>query len=70
MILLGAISYFVVLNYLPDLVNITSVNLFSAVNNISSFYPIIAIALLVVLAFIGIIDLIWQKYDFMKSLIM
>ena len=67
-ILLGAISYFVVLNYLPDLVNITSVNLFSAVNNISSFYPIIAIALLVVLAFIGIIDLIWQKYDFMKSL--
>ena len=68
MILLGAISYFVVLNYLPDLVNITSVNLFSAVNNISSFYPIIAIALLVVLAFIGIIDLIWQKYDFMKSL--
>ena len=67
-ILLGTISYFVVLNYLPDLVNITSVNLFSAVNNISSFYPIIAIALLVVLAFIGIIDLIWQKYDFMKSL--
>ena len=67
-ILLGAISYFVIFYYLPDLVNITSANLFSAVNRISSFYPIIAIALLVVLAFIGIIDLIWQRYDFMKSL--
>ena len=67
-ILLGSISYYVIFYYLPDLVNITSANLFSAVNRISSFYPIIAIALLVVLAFIGIIDLIWQRYDFMKSL--
>jgi flagellar biosynthetic protein FlhB len=62
------ISYFVILNFLPDLVHITNVNLFSAVNKISEFYPIIAIALLVVLAFIGIIDVIWQKYDFIKSL--
>ena len=67
-ILLGSISYYVIFHYLPDLVNITSANLFSAANRISSFYPIIAIALLVVLAFIGIIDLIWQRYDFMKSL--
>ena len=66
--LLGAISYYVIFSYLPDLVNITSANIFSATNRISSFYPIIAIALLVVLAFIGIIDLIWQRYDFMKSL--
>ena len=67
-ILLGAISYFVLFYYLEDLVNITSANLFSAVNRISSFYPIIAICLLVVLAFIGVLDLIWQKYDFIKSL--
>ena len=66
--LLGIISYYVILNFLPDLVNITNANLFSAVNRISSFYPIVAIALLVVLAFIGIIDVIWQKYDFIKSL--
>ncbi len=66
--LLGAISYFVLFFYLPDLVNITNANLFSAVNRISSFYPFIAIALLIVLGFIGIIDLIWQRYDFMKSL--
>ena len=67
-VLLGTISYYVIFYYLADLVNITSVNLFSAVNRISSFYPIIAIALLVVLGFIGIIDLVWQRYDFMKSL--
>ena len=67
-VLLGTISYYVIFSYLADLVNITSVNLFSAVNRISSFYPIIAIALLVVLGFIGIIDLVWQRYDFMKSL--
>ena len=43
-VLLGVISYYVIFYYLPDLVNITSANLFSA------------------------IDLIWQKYDFLKSL--
>ena len=44
------------------------INSFLSRNKISEFYPIIAIALLVVLAFIGIIDVIWQKYDFIKSL--
>ena len=66
--LLGIISFFVINKYLPDLTNITSVNIFSAVNRLSSFFPQLAVALLLALAFIAIIDLIYQKYDYIKQL--
>ena len=66
--LLGIISFFVINKYLPDLTNITSVNIFSAVNRLSSFFPHMVLALLLALAFIAIIDLIYQKYDYIKQL--
>ncbi len=66
--LLGIISFFVINKYLPDLTNITSVNIFSAVNRLSSFFPDMVLALLLALAFIAIIDLIYQKYDYIKQL--
>ena len=67
-ILLGTIAFFVLKLYLPEVTNLTSGNLFSAVNRLVSFFPMLLIFLLVALALIGIIDLAWQKYDYMKSL--
>ncbi len=66
--LLGLISYFVINKYLPDLTNLTSANIFSAVNRLSSFFPELVISLLLALAFIAFIDLVYQKYDFIKQL--
>ena len=66
--LLGLISYFVIKKYLPDLINLTSANIFSAVNRLSSFFPELIISLLLALAFIAFIDLVYQKYDFIKQL--
>ena len=66
--LLGFISYLILLNYLPDLTNLTNANIFSAVNRLFSFFPNLIISLLIVLAFIAFIDLIYQKYDFIKNL--
>ncbi len=66
--LLGLISYFIVSNYLPDLTNLTTANLFSAVNRLVSFFPDLVIALLLALAFIALVDLIYQRYDFIKQL--
>ena len=67
-VLLGTVSYFVLINYLPDLTNLTTANIFSAVNRLSSFFPELALCLLFVLAFLAIIDVIYQKYDFIKQL--
>ncbi len=66
--LLGFVSYFVLINYLPDLINLTTANIFSAVNRLTSFFPELATCLLLVLAFLAIIDVIYQKYDFIKQL--
>lgn len=66
--LLGLISYFVIKKYLPDLINLTSANIFSAVNRLSSFFPELIVSLLLALAFIALIDLVYQKYDFIKQL--
>ncbi len=65
---LGIISYQVLLFYLPDLVNISEANLFSAVSRLISFFPWLVICLLVALAVIAAIDFTWQKYDYIKSL--
>ena len=65
---LGGISYFVLIHYLPELVNISDSNLFSAVNRLVSLFPILIIALLVALALIAALDFAWQKYDYIKSL--
>jgi|TARA_B100000287_G_scaffold393490_1_gene406768 flagellar biosynthetic protein FlhB len=67
-VFLGGISYFVLKFYLPELVNISDVNLFSAVNRLVSLFPILVISLLVGLALIAAIDFAWQKYDYIKSL--
>ena len=67
-VFLGGISYFVLKYYLPELVNISDVNLFSAVNRLVSLFPILVISLLVGLALIAAIDFAWQKYDYIKSL--
>ena len=67
-IFLGGISYFVLTHYLPELINISDSNLFSAVNRLVSLFPILVIALLVALALIAAIDFAWQKYDYIKSL--
>ena len=67
-VFLGGISYFVLIHYLPELVNISDSNLFSAVNRLVSLFPILIIALLVALALIAAIDFAWQKYDYIKSL--
>ena len=48
-VFLGIVGYFVFIKYLPDLVHISEANLFSALNRLVSFFPILVIALLVVL---------------------
>ncbi|MBD22812.1 MAG: flagellar biosynthesis protein FlhB [Alphaproteobacteria bacterium] len=65
---LGIISYQVLIFYLPDLINISEANLFSALSRLVSFFPILVICLLVALAVIAAIDFTWQKYDYIKSL--
>lgn len=65
---LGGISYFVLIHYLPELVNISDSNLFSAVNRLVSLFPILIIGLLIALALIAALDFAWQKYDYIKSL--
>ena len=55
-VFLGGISYFVLIYYLPELVNISDSNLFSAVNRLVSLFPILVIALLVALALITALD--------------
>ena len=67
-VFLGGISYFILLRYLPELVNISDSNLFSAVNRLVSLFPILVIALLVALGLIAAIDFAWQKYDYIKFL--
>ncbi len=66
--LLGLISFFIINFYLRDLTNLTTANLFSAVNRLSSFFPDLVIALLLALAFIAIVDVLYQKYDYIKQL--
>ena len=52
-----------------DLTNLTTANLFSAVNRLSSFFPDLVISLLLALALIAFIDIVYQKYDYIKQLI-
>ncbi len=66
--LLGFVSFFVIRKYLPDLTNLTTANIFSAVNRMTSFFPELIVALLLVLAFLAILDVIYQKYDYIKQL--
>ncbi len=65
---LGIISYQVLLFYLPELINISEANLFSALSRLVSFFPILVICLLIALAVIAAIDFTYQKYDYIKSL--
>jgi len=66
--LLGTISVFVLKAYLPEVTNLPSANIFSALNRLVSFFPILIICLLFALLLIAIIDVAWQKYDYIKSL--
>ena len=65
---LGIISYYVLLFYLPEIINISEANLFSVVSRLVSFFPILVICLLIALAVIAAIDFTYQKYDYIKSL--
>ena len=66
--LLSLVAFFLIEHNLSDLVNLTTANIFSAVNRLFSFFPEIIAYLLVVLAFIAIIDVVYQKYDYIKQL--
>ena len=65
---LGGITIFIFQKYLPEITHLSQPNLFSALNRLMSFFPILLAALLIGLAIIGIIDFAWQKYDFIKQL--
>ena len=66
--LLGAISFFIIKKNVPDLTYLTTTNLASAFGKTVSFFPELVLALLLGLALIAILDLAWQKYDYIKQL--
>ena len=66
--LLGTISAVILKNNASDITHLTTTNLASATAKIVAFFPELLIALLIGLALIAVIDLAWQKYDYIKSL--
>ena len=66
--LLGTISFFIIKKNVPDLTYLTTTNLASAFGKTVSFFPELVLALLLGLALIAILDLAWQKYDYIKQL--
>ncbi len=66
--LLGTISFFIIKKNVPDLTYLTTTNLTSAFGKTVSFFPELVLALLLGLALIAILDLAWQKYDYIKQL--
>ena len=66
--LLGIISFFIIKKNVPDLTYLTTTNLPSAFGKTVSFFPELVLGLLLGLALIAILDLAWQKYDYIKQL--
>ena len=66
--LLGTISFFIIKKNVSDLTYLTTTNLASAFGKTVSFFPELVLALLLGLALIAILDLAWQKYDYIKQL--
>lgn len=65
---LGGITFIVMKKYLPEITYLTNPNLFSALNRLLSFFPILLGSLLIGLIVIAIIDYAWSKYEFIKQL--
>ncbi len=65
---LGGITYLVMAKYLPEITELTTANLFSALSRLMSFFPILLAALLVGLSIIAMLDWMWQKYSYIKEL--
>ncbi len=66
--ILGTITFFVVKNNVSDLTYLTTSNVGSAIGRVVSFFPELVAFLLLGLAVIALIDVTWQKYDYIKSL--
>ncbi|MAI84268.1 MAG: flagellar biosynthesis protein FlhB [Rickettsiales bacterium] len=65
---LGGITYIVLKKYLPEITYLTHPNLFSSLNRLLSFFPILLGALLIGLIIIAILDFMYAKFEFIKSL--
>ena len=66
--ILGFITFFVVKYNVSDLTYLTTSNVGSAVGRVVSFFPELVAFLLLGLAVIAFIDVVWQKYDYIKGL--
>ena len=53
---------------MPEITQLEHADIHSASGRLVSYFPILIICLLVPLALIAILDLAWQKYDYIKSL--
>ena len=67
-ILLGLISFFIIKKNVPDLTHLTTTNVASAFGKTVSFFPELVLGLLLGLAIIAVLDLAYQKYDYIKQL--
>lgn len=66
--ILGVITFFVVKHNVSDLTYLTTSNVGSAIGRVVSFFPELVAFLLLGLAVIAFIDVVWQKYDYIKGL--
>lgn len=67
-VLLGLISFFIIKNNVSELTYLTTTNVASAFGKTVSFFPELILGLLIGLAVIAVLDLSWQKYDYIKKL--
>lgn len=67
-VLLGLISFFIIKNNVSELTYLTTTNVASAIGKTVSFFPELILGLLIGLAVIAVLDLSWQKYDYIKKL--
>ncbi|MBK93721.1 MAG: flagellar biosynthesis protein FlhB [Rickettsiales bacterium] len=66
--ILGTITFYVIKYNVSDLTYLTTSNVGSALGRVVSFFPELIAFLLLGLALIAVIDVAWQKYDYIKSL--
>ena len=66
--ILGTITFYVIKYNVSDLTYLTTSNVGSAIGRVVSFFPELIAFLLLGLALIAVIDVAWQKYDYIKSL--
>ena len=66
--ILGTITFYVIKYNVSDIIYLTTSNVCSAIGRVVSFFPELIAFLLLGLALIAVIDVAWQKYDYIKSL--